>query len=85
MLKLSKKLNYAVNSILYALMLSFLEKQEAGLHPRCAGTACSPALGLLEAAMQDARRGPLFVCPCVVQSLGDVGWSPASISCRRQF
>lgn len=42
MLKLSKKLNYAVNSILYALMLSFLEKQEAGLHPRCAGTACPP-------------------------------------------
>lgn len=52
MLKLPKKLNYSVYSILYALMLSFLKNQEARLHQRCAGTECPP-----RACLEQERMG----------------------------
>lgn len=52
MLKLSKKLNYSVYSILYTLMLSFLKKQEARLHPRYTGTECPP-----RACLEQERMG----------------------------
>ena len=38
-------------------------------------TSSSCALDLLEAAVQDARRDPLCVGICMVQTLGGVGWA----------